>query len=111
MKAIVCACGRRIEDQDWATGTGLALALRTPGHDPDECSRNIGFQGRLDGRREMAEAAVEHLVERGTLSGVEIAEIRSNLLDMVVSLGAGPQGVQPPERAALLRDLRGRCWP
>lgn len=92
MKAIVCACGRRVEDQDWATGAGLALLLKTSGHDPDECSRNIGFQGRLDGRREMAEAAVEHLVERGTLSGVEIAEIRSNLLNKVISLGFGKVG-------------------
>lgn len=93
MKAIVCACGRRVEDQDWATGTGLALALRTPGHDPDECSRRIGFQGRLDGRREMAEAAVEQLMERGTLGGKEIAEIRTNLLDMVLSLGFGKESL------------------
>lgn len=42
---------------------------------------------RLDGRREMAEAAVSHLIERRTLSGAEIAEIRTTLLNRVVSLG------------------------
>lgn len=89
MNAVVCACGRRIETHGpihdpW----GL---LHDRGHDPDECSRQIGFQGRFDGRQEMAEAAVEHLIERQTLGGAEIAEIRTNLLDFVKSLPLGPR--------------------
>jgi hypothetical protein len=89
VNAVVCACGRRAEiDGPW-TSLGFG-ALRTPSHDPDECSRQIGYQGRLDGRAEMVEPTIKHLLERRSLSGLEIAEIRTNLLDLVHSLPLGP---------------------
>jgi hypothetical protein len=94
MNAAVCACGRRLESEGTYSGgpstSYLMSALRTETHDPDECSRQVGFQGRFDGRREMALAAVDHLIERQTLDGKEVAEIRTNLLDLVTSLPLAP---------------------
>jgi len=96
MNAVQCACGRRIERE---TNHPSIEDLRTPLHSPDECSRNIGYQGRIDGRREMAWyqgridgrremaiAAVAHLINRRSLSAPEVCEIRDNLLQMVTSL-------------------------
>lgn len=90
LQAAVCACGRRIESSNpMLSAMTLMAELKAHGHDPNECSRGIAYQGRFDGRREMALAAVEHLIERRTLSGEEIAEIRTNLLDLVHSLPLG----------------------
>jgi len=88
VNAVVCACGRTIERGELLMPPTID-DLRAAGHDPDECSRQVGFQGRFDGRREMALLAVDHLSERGTLGGLEIAEIRTNLLDAVHSLTLG----------------------
>lgn len=86
MDAVVCACGRRIES---STFRPSFATLRTEGHDPDECSRQIGFQGRLDGRAEMVDAAIDHLEERGSLSGAELFEIRTVLSQLVSTLPLG----------------------
>lgn len=88
MDAVVCACGRRVE-REYPSTRPTMFDLRAPGHDPNECSRQIGFQGRFDGRREMAEFAIEHLAARRALGGAEIAEIRTNLLDAVNSMPLG----------------------
>lgn len=85
----VCACGRRLES-DWKTPDGLMMSLRTPGHDPDECSRQIGYQGRFDGRAEMVEPVMDHLSARGSLAGRELAETRAELLGLVHSIPLGP---------------------
>ena len=88
MDAVVCACGRRIESET----RRLSFAdLRTEGHDPDKCSRQIGFQGRFDGRAEMVEAALAHLSERGSLYGVELFEVRQVLSALVATLPLGPR--------------------
>lgn len=92
MNAVVCACGRRIER---VSGFPNIEDLRTATHDPDECSRAIGYQSRLDGRVEMVEPFIAQLAERRSIArrvgrGGELAEIRTNLLDLTRSLPLGP---------------------
>jgi len=82
--AIVCACGRRVEAE------GVAYLpftyLREGDHDPDECSRQIVYQGRIDGRLEMVDVTIEHLIARRTLNPGGLAEIHTVLLDRARSL-------------------------
>ena len=85
--AAVCACGRKLESDDHTRTPMLLMAdLRTATHDPDECSRNIGYEERCRGRREMVEATMRHLLIRRSLSAAELAETRTELLGYVMHM-------------------------
>ena len=89
MDAVICACGRRLESD-----THLDFAdLLTEGHDPDECSRQVGFQGRFNGRAEMVDAVVAHLGERESMSGAELFEIRQVLSASAATMPLGSRSV------------------
>lgn len=79
MNAIVCACGRRVESDD-PLSTDFVALLRRGDHDPDECSRQMGFQSKLQGRHEMIDATMSHLLERRSLGVEELAEIKVHLV-------------------------------
>lgn len=81
MDAIMCACGRRIE-REYPSPRPTMYDLRTAGHDPDECSRQIGFQSRLRGRHEMVDRTMEHLLSRNSLGPNELSEIRTELVHL-----------------------------
>jgi len=78
--AVQCACGRRIE------GTNDFARLKANGHDPNRCSAEIAYQGRIRGRQEIVGVCIDHLAERRSLSGAELAEIRTVLAGKAATL-------------------------
>ena len=86
MSTWICACGRKYEsDKQFAELAGWAN-LFADGHNPDDCSRRIGYQDRLDGRAEMIVAIRKELIARRTLGGAEIAELTGNLREAALRI-------------------------
>lgn len=79
MNVVRCACGLEMRSESKLSFDVLSFG----GHDPWTCSRAVGYGGRLDGATLMVDIAIEHLTERRSLSGGELAEVRRELSSRV----------------------------